>query len=69
MADLIRTSIRLTEDMHEWYKREAEKIGIPMNALMIFALKQYQREEAIIPNLPNLFKAMEEEKGQRNTLK
>lgn len=52
----IKTSLRLTEEMHEWYKEEAEKIGIPMNALIIFAMKQYQREEMVLPNLPEMLK-------------
>lgn len=58
MSDLIRTSIRLTPEMHEWFKKEAESIGIPMNAMIIFALKQYQREETVLPNLPEIMKAM-----------
>lgn len=58
MKDLIRTSIRLTPEMHEWYKEEASKIGIPMNAMIIFALKQYQREEDMLPNIPDIIQAM-----------
>ena len=58
--DSIRTSIRLTTEMHEWFKAEAEKIGIPMNAMVVFALKQYMREESVLPNLPEIIKAMVE---------
>lgn len=58
--ELIRTTLRLTPEMHEWFKAEAENIGIPMSALVVFALKQYQREELILPNIPEIIKAMSE---------
>lgn len=54
----IKTSLRLTGEMHEWYKAKSEEVGIPMNAMIIFAMLQYQREETVLPNLPEMLKAM-----------
>lgn len=33
--------IRLTSEMHEWYKQEGKKLGLPMSNLMILVLQQY----------------------------
>jgi hypothetical protein len=60
MQELVRTSLRLTKDMHDWYKDEASKIGIPLNAMIVFALLQYQREQTILPNIPDIVQAMVE---------
>lgn len=54
---MIRTSINLTDEMHDWYKKEAEKIGISLNAMFIFALLQYQREQMVIPNVGDMIEA------------
>jgi hypothetical protein len=60
MQELVRTSLRLTKDMHDWYKTEANNIGIPLNAMIVFALMQYQREQTILPNIPDIVQAMVE---------
>lgn len=61
--EIVSTSIRLTKEMHEFYKKEAERIGVPLNAMMIFALLQYQREQSVIPNLPSMMEAYNELKN------
>jgi predicted HicB family RNase H-like nuclease len=40
----VGTSLRLTADVHEWYKKEAEKMGMSMNSFIAFALVQYKEE-------------------------
>lgn len=62
-----RTTISLSEDMHEWYKKEAEKIGVPFNALVVFAMLQYQKEQMVVPNIPGLMEAMQTIKGMNNS--
>lgn len=60
--EIVTTSIRLKKEMHEWYKKEAEKIGVPFNSMVIFALLQYQREQMVVPNIPGMMEAFQESK-------
>lgn len=53
-----RMELRLNESMYEWYKDMAEEIGIPMHSLIVMALLQYQKTETVLPNLPDMVKAM-----------
>lgn len=38
-------SLRLTEELYEWLKEEAEKKGISINALISFVLSDYKDEQ------------------------
>lgn len=38
-------SLRLTEDLYEWFKTEAEKRGMSVNALISYVLSEYKKEE------------------------
>lgn len=55
-AELKKLSLRLNENMYEWYKNQAEEMGIPMHSVIIMALVQYQRTETVLPNLPGFVK-------------
>ncbi|MEW8987721.1 MAG: hypothetical protein AB2401_12110 [Bacillus sp. (in: firmicutes)] len=63
-AEIVTTSVRFSKEMHEWYKKEAERINVPFNAMIIFALLQYQREQMVVPNLPGMMEAFQEHKKQ-----
>jgi hypothetical protein len=52
--EIVTTSIRFSKEMHDWYKKEAERINVPFNAMVIFALLQYQREQMVVPNIPSM---------------
>jgi predicted HicB family RNase H-like nuclease len=38
-------SLRLNEELHEWLKKEAEKRGISVNALISYILSEYKDEK------------------------
>lgn len=42
---LIKVNFTTNDDLKEWYKVEAEKMGISMSALMSFVLSQYKKTE------------------------
>lgn len=42
---LIKVNFTTNDDLKEWYKVEAEKMGISMSALMSFVLSQYKKNE------------------------
>ena len=60
---LKRMSIKVSEEMHSWLAIEAEKRGLTMNAIIIFALENYYKESVALPSIQ---KAMEFMEQQRN---
>ena len=60
---LKRMSIKVSEEMHDWLKIEADKRGLTMNAIIIFALENYYKETVALPSIQ---RAMEFVEQQRN---
>ena len=44
---LKRMSIKVSEEMHSWLAVEAEKRGLTMNAIIIFALENYYTQSSM----------------------
>lgn len=44
MSKRVVTSVRLTTDLHKWFKEEANRMGMSMNAYIAFALSQYKEQ-------------------------
>ena len=61
---LKRMSIKVSEEMHAWLAVEAEKRGLTMNAIIIFALENYYKETIALPGLQKAVEYMEQQ--QRN---
>lgn len=38
-------SLKVTEDLYNFVTNEAERLGVPMNALIIFALNDYRERK------------------------
>lgn len=43
--DLVRINIRLSNELKTWYENKAREDGIPYSALMVFALKEYRKQD------------------------
>lgn len=56
---LKRMSIKVSEDMHAWLQQEADKRGLTMNAVVIFALETYYNQTTVMPNIPKMMEALE----------
>ena len=63
---LQRMSIKVSEEMHEWLKVEAEKRGLTMNALVIFALENYYTQTMALPNMQKVMQYVEEQKNMES---
>lgn len=48
---LKRFSVTVSEDMHTWIAEQAEKRGLTMNAVVIFALETYRKQEEVGPQM------------------
>ena len=59
---LKRMSIKVSEEMHAWLADEAEKRGLTMNAIVIFALENYYKEAIAIPSIKKAMDMLEEQK-------
>ena len=59
MANLKRMSIKVSEELYDFIAKEAEKDGLSMNAVIIFALNTYKNQQTVGPNLELLRIAME----------
>lgn len=56
MADLRRVNIRITEEVHEYFKDKSIKTGVSMSALMYLALEEYMNQRNIINTIPDMMK-------------
>lgn len=56
-----RLNAHISEEMHAWLKVEAEKRGLTMNAIVIFALEFYQMTQNTLPNMGRMLDQLEKE--------
>lgn len=54
MAELKRLNVKVSADMHDWLKTEAEKRGLTMQAIVIFALESYYKEQMMLPAIDKM---------------
>lgn len=51
---LKRMSLKVSEELYNYIAAEAEREGLSMNAVIIFALNNYRKENMVVPNLPEM---------------
>lgn len=54
MADLQRVSIKVSQQVHEWFKKRSEVTGVSMSSLMYLALEGHIQQQTIMPLLPEM---------------
>lgn len=54
-----RLNAHISEEMHTWLKIEAEKRGLSMNAIVIFALETYYMQQQVMPNMGRMLEQLE----------
>ena len=71
MANLRRMSIKVSEELYDFIANEAEREGLSMNAVIIFALNNYKKEQTVMPSLNNANILMElyQQQQQQERLK
>lgn len=65
MANLKRMSIKVSEELYDFIASEAEREGLSMNAVIIFALNNYKKEQTVLPSLDNVRVLMELQQQQQ----
>lgn len=59
MSELIRVNIRITPEVHQWFKEKSDRTGVSMSSLMYLALEQHVQQQSVVPMLPDMLKQME----------
>ena len=62
---LKRMSIKVSEELYNFIADEAEREGLSMNAVIIFALNNYKTQNTVVPSmnvLKELLEKLEESK-------
>jgi len=55
MANLIRCNVRVSPEVHAWFKERSESTGVSMSALMFLACEKYMHEHQFMNSgLPKL---------------
>ena len=65
MANLRRMSIKVSEELYDYIANEAEREGLSMNAVIIFALNNYKKEQTVLPSLDSVRVLMELQQLQK----
>ena len=47
-------NIKVSEELYNYISAEAEKHGLSKNAVVIFALLNFQMQNAVVPNLTEI---------------
>lgn len=62
---LKRMSIKVSEELYNYIAEEAEREGLSMNAVIIFALNNYKTQNTVVPGMEVMKKLLNEiEKGK-----
>lgn len=54
-----RMSIKISEEMHDWIRKESDRRGLTMNSIIILALENYHKETTVVGNLPKIMEELE----------
>lgn len=61
-VEIKRYSMNLPAEMYDKIEASAKKRGIPMSAVIIFALEKYFQEDTVMPVLENIQQLLEIQK-------
>lgn len=66
--EMIRINIRVSPEVHQYYKERSTKTGVSMSSLMYLALEQAIRQETMSMQLPELIRMAKEMEEQQKLL-
>lgn len=64
-----RVSLRVSDEVHKYYKNKSKKTGISMSSLMYIALDKQREQEELMKNVPDMLKKMEDLQDDLETYK
>ena len=57
---LRRVNIRITEEVHQFFKEKSISTGVSMSSLMYLALEEYVSQKNIMNAMPDMMKKIKE---------
>jgi len=66
--EMIRINVRVSPEVHQYYKDRSAKTGVSMSSLMYLALEQAIRQETMVVQLPELLKMAKEMEEQQKLM-
>lgn len=58
--EIVRKSIRMSQEVANWYEERAKKLGVSQSNLMIMALAEYIKQDKTVDVMSNLKGMIEE---------
>jgi len=56
--EMKRVNIRVSPEVHEWFRIRSEKTGVPSSSLMYLALEQYIQQQMLLPHIPDMVREL-----------
>ena len=56
--EMKRVTLRMSPEVHEWFKLRSKKTGVPAASLMFLALEQYIQQQTMLPHVPEILEKM-----------
>jgi len=58
--EMKRVNIRITPEVHEWFRLRSDRTGVPASSLMFLALEQYIQQQNMLPHIPEIIERARE---------
>jgi len=58
--EMKRVNIRITPEVHEWFRLRSDRTGVPASSLMFLALEQHIQQQTMIPHIPDILEKAKE---------
>ena len=55
-----RVTLRMSAEVHEWYRLRSKKTGVPAASMMALALEQYVQQQNMLPLIPEILEKARE---------
>lgn len=65
--ELKRVTIKVSEDVYEYFKKRADHTGVAMSSLMFLALEEKMLQEILIPHVPEILQRVEQDQSARRS--
>ena len=66
MSELKRVNIKVSPEIHAWFKLRSDKTGVPMSALMYLALEEYVQQKDLLPLVPEIMARVQQAQAKEN---